>query len=319
MWAVRIKPEGSGALWTNGAPRVDIFFVISGFVMVVSSRRLVAQPGGGLTFMRDRIVRIVPLYWLLTTLKLVLVFAFAGLALRSSLDIDYVLRSYLFLPMVDSAGHFRPLLPVGWTLTYEFLFYVLFAVALALRVDALRILIPAFAVFAALALLRTESWPAWTILFSTSVIEFLFGVVLARWVLQGWSLPPAVAASAIIAGFALILIVPEGSENLRTLSWGIPALAVVAGAVSLETRLAAVLPKWLLTLGDASYSIYLVHGFVLPAVGVAVIALHWTTTAAPHFHRCGVLRGWLVGGLARVRPCRTADAAMDEAAGRDEN
>jgi exopolysaccharide production protein ExoZ len=106
-----------------------------------------------------------------------------------------------------------------------------------LRVEVLRILVPAFAVFVVLALLRTESWPAWTILFSTSVVEFLFGVALAKWILHGRSLPPVVAAGAMIAGFALIVTVPEGSENLRTLSWGIPALAIVAGAVSLETRL----------------------------------------------------------------------------------
>ena len=66
LWAVRIT-QSSGGYWTNGAAGVDIFFVISGFVMVVSSRKLVGQPGAALTFMRHRIVRIVPLYWLLTT------------------------------------------------------------------------------------------------------------------------------------------------------------------------------------------------------------------------------------------------------------
>jgi peptidoglycan/LPS O-acetylase OafA/YrhL len=252
-----------------------------------------------MTFMRHRIVRIVPLYWLLTTFKLVLVLLFSGLALRSSLDLDFVVKSYLFLPLVDSAGHFRPLLPVGWTLTYEFLFYVLFALALGLRVDVLQVLVPAFALIVVLALLRTETWPAWTILFSTIIVEFLFGVMLARLTLQGWSLSPALAASATLFGAALILFVPEGSENLRTLSWGVPALAIVAGAVSLEPRIAGALPQWLLTLGDASYSIYLAHGFALPAVGVGIMALHWTGGTAQAFTvvAClvvGSIAGWLV-------------------------
>lgn len=243
-----------------------------------------------------------PLYWLLTTLKLALVFFFADLALRSNLDLDFIVRSYLFFPVVDSAGHFRPLLPVGWTLTYEFLFYVLFAVALGLRVDVLRVLVPAFAVFVILALLRTESWPAWTILFNTIVVEFLFGVALAKMTLRGWLLPPALAACAMIVGFALILIVPEGPESLRTLVWGLPALAVVAGAVSLETRMAGALPQWLLALGDASYSIYLAHGFVVPVVGLGIMALHWTTGTAQAFTvaAClvaGSLAGWLVFAL----------------------
>ncbi len=299
MWEVRIKHGAPAPMWTNGAAGVDIFFVISGFVMVVSSRRLLSQPRAWMTFMRHRIVRIAPLYWLLTTLKLALVLFFADLALRSNLDPDYVLRSYLFLPVVDSAGHFRPLLPVGWTLTYEFVFYLLFALALGLRVDVLRVIIPAFALFVGLALLRTEDWPPWTILFSTIVVEFLFGVALAKATLRGWALPPVVAAIAVLAGFALILIIPEGPENLRTLAWGVPALAIVAGAVSLETRIARALPRWLLALGDASYSIYLVHGFVLPAVGVGIIALHWTAPSAQVFTvvAClvvGSLAGWLV-------------------------
>ncbi len=296
MWALRVQP---GSAWVNGAAGVDIFFVISGFVMVVSSRRLAGEPHGWLTFMRYRVVRIVPLYWLLTTLKLALVFFFAGLALRSSIDIDSVLRSYLFLPVVDSAGHFRPLLPVGWTLTYEFVFYLLFALALALRVDVLRVLVPAFAVIGALALLRGGDWPEWTILFSTIVFEFLFGVVLAKLTVRGWSLQPVLATGVMVAGVALILAVPAGPENLRVVTWGIPALAIVAGAVSLESRIAALVPAWLRALGDASYSIYLAHGFVLPILGVGIARLHWSGSfaQAATVVACliaGALAGWLV-------------------------
>jgi len=280
MWELRITRGAAGPSWTNGAAGVDIFFVISGFVMVVSSQRLPARARAGLIFFRHRIVRIVPLYWLLTTLKLALVFFFADLALRSTLDVDYVARSYLFLPLVDSAGHFRPLLPIGWTLTYEFLFYLLFALALGLRVDALRVLIPAFAVIVVLALVRSDGWPAWTILFSTIVLEFLFGVTLGKATLRGRAMPPSLASGALLVGFALILVIPEGHENVRVLAWGLPAFAIVAGAVALEKRIAAILPRWLLALGDASYSIYLVHGFVLPAVGLGIVALHWETTAA---------------------------------------
>jgi peptidoglycan/LPS O-acetylase OafA/YrhL len=63
---------------------------------------------------------------------------------------------------------------------------------------------------------------------------------------------------------------PEGSENLRVLIWGVPAFAVVAGAVSLEPLVAPALPRWLLALGDASYSLYLSHGFVLPALMLVI-------------------------------------------------
>jgi len=155
---------------------------------------------------------------------------------------------------------------VGWTLTYEFLFYLLFAAALALRIDVLRIIVPGLGVIAAVALFRTASWPDWTILFSTIVLEFVFGVVLAQWTMRGFRLAPAIATAFVLGGFVAILTMPMGSENLRVLTWGIPAFAIVAGAVSLEPVVAAALPHWMLALGDASYSIYLSHGFVLPTL-----------------------------------------------------
>ncbi len=115
-----------------------------------------------------------------------------------------------------------------------------------------------------MALIRVETWPAWTILFNTIVVEFVFGVLLAKWTLQGYRPSPAIAGGLVVVGFALILTLPIVSENIRVLTWGIPAFAIVAGAVSLEPVVAPRLPRWLLALGDVSYSIYLGHGFVSP-------------------------------------------------------
>jgi exopolysaccharide production protein ExoZ len=274
-WGERVDPGAPGVNWENGAAGVDIFFIISGFVMVISSRRLVDQADEWRIFLRHRIVRIVPLYWLLTTAKIVAVMVLGGVVLRTSLDFKSVAGSYLFLPVTDSAGHFRPVLPVGWTLTYEFLFYLFFAAALAIRVDVLCIVIPGLGLVAIAALIRTETWPAWTILFDTIVVEFVFGVALAKWTLQGFRLPPAIAGILVLVGFVSILIAPMVSENTRVLTWGIPAFAIVAGAVSLEPFVAAALQRWLLTLGDASYSIYLSHGFVLPALGLLFGRFAW--------------------------------------------
>ena len=274
-WGERVDPAAPGVNWDNGAAGVDIFFIISGFVMVISSRRLVDQAGAWLIFLRHRVVRIVPLYWLLTTAKIVAVLVLGGVVLRTSLDFKSVAGSYLFLPVTDSAGHFRPVLPVGWTLTYEFLFYLLFAAALAMRVDVLSVVVPGLGLIAIAALARTEAWPAWTILFDTIVVDFVFGVMLAKWTLRGFRLPPAIAGILVLLGFVSILIAPMVSENTRVVTWGIPAFAIVAGAVSLEAFVAPGLPRWLLTLGDASYSIYLSHGFVLPALGLLFSRLAW--------------------------------------------
>jgi len=267
-WGERVDPAAPGVSWDNGAAGVDIFFVISGFVMVISSPRLVDRPSAWVIFLQHRVVRIVPLYWLLTTFKILAVLVLGGVVLRTTLDFNFVAGSYLFLPVIDSAGHFRPVLPIGWTLTYEFLFYLCFAAALAMRVDVLRVIVPGLGLTALLALVRAKTWPAWTILFDTIVVEFVFGVALAKWTLQGFRLPTAIAGGLVLGGFALILIVPMVSENTRVLTWGIPAFAIAAGAVSLEQYVAPALPRWVPTLGDASYSIYLSHGFVLPTFGL---------------------------------------------------
>jgi peptidoglycan/LPS O-acetylase OafA/YrhL len=111
-WGERVDPAAPGVNWDNGAAGVDIFFIISGFVMVISSRRRVDQAGAWLIFLRHRVVRIVPLYWLLTTVKVLAVVALGGVVLRTGLDFNFVAGSYLFLPVTDSAGHFRPVLPV---------------------------------------------------------------------------------------------------------------------------------------------------------------------------------------------------------------
>jgi len=265
VWGDRVNSTAPGVGWTNGAAGVDIFFVISGFVMVVASRRL-AGASGALVFLRNRVTRIVPLYWLLTTVKVAAVALLSGMVLRTSLDPNFVVGSYLFLPVVDSASHFRPVLPVGWTLTYEFLFYLFFAAALAARVDVLRVIIPGLGLFAAAALVKGETWPAWAILFNTIVLEFIFGVLLAKWTLRGLRFRPAIALGLVVIGFGAILGMPMVSENARVLTWGIPASAIVAGAISLEAVIGQTLPRWLLRSGDASYSIYLSHGFVLPTL-----------------------------------------------------
>jgi exopolysaccharide production protein ExoZ len=280
MWGQRVDPGAPGIGWSNGAAGVDIFFVISGFVMAVSSRELFRQEGGWFTFLRHRVLRIVPLYWLLTTLKFAAVLGGSAWALRSETDFSYVAASYLFLPVVDHAGHFRPLLPVGWTLTFEFLFYMIFAIAIALRVDALRMLATILTCIAAVALLRSETWPAWTLLFDAIVLEFLLGVALANALSTGWRLPPQIAACALTGGFAVLLLFEPPDPNLRFIVWGLPALAIVAGAVSLERELSPSIPKTMLRLGDASYSLYLSHGFVLPIIGVVVGLSGWSGVTA---------------------------------------
>jgi len=113
----------SGQLFFNGGfIGVDIFFVISGFVMVISPRFLVTSEDGWKIFLKKRILRIVPLYWAATTFKLVVILFISSLVLHAKLDWLVIFKSYFFLPSHNLDGEIKPFLGVGWTLVFEMFF-----------------------------------------------------------------------------------------------------------------------------------------------------------------------------------------------------
>ncbi|MDE3103897.1 MAG: acyltransferase [Acidobacteriota bacterium] len=262
IWSKHASRGLNSLSWVRGAAGVDVFFVISGFVMLVSwTGKQSARPA--LEFLERRLVRIVPLYWAMTTVALLVLLGLAGsngTADHPRLTPLYVTASYLFIPVRDSLGENSPVLPVGWTLCYEMFFYALFALALALRKDVVRVLAPIMVTLALLSVLRHPWWPAITLLASPLLLEFLAGVLLGQAIVQGRRLAPGLAWALLAAGSLAVLVLPAyGPPMLRLLGWGLPAIALVSGAVMLEPQLAPRIPRWAILLGDSSYSLYLVH------------------------------------------------------------
>jgi peptidoglycan/LPS O-acetylase OafA/YrhL len=238
--------------WINGASGVDVFFVISGFVMAISSRSLLSHPHGAQIFITKRLERIVPLYWLATSLKVALVFLVPAMAVKGGYSLSQILASYMFLPI-------HPVLVVGWTLNYEMLFYALFAICIAMNWKLIPTLPLALGLIVALPLLG----------YAPIALEFIGGIMLAEMKPFG----SKVSFALLIAGTAAILLPPNADgSNLRVLLWGIPAMMIVSGIVWIEGKWRV--PSWLFTLGDASYSIYLFHAFVLPPMAVVLSRLH---------------------------------------------
>ena len=306
------------AAWPNGAAGVDLFFVISGVVMIVASARLATRPDGWRVFLQRRVERVAPLYWLATTAKLVLVLAAPVLARHARPDWNNVVCSYLFLPAANAGGEIRPVLPVGWTLSFEMLFYLVFAAGLAvrpaggLRSVVLRVVLPALCALSLLGLARTPEWPAVSVLADPLVLEFGAGAVLGLWLLRAPA--PAPARRAVTAAWLLLaaaatlalLALPAGTPWWRALDWGGPAALLVAALLAVERSGRLRLPGWLLRLGDASYAIYLVHGFVLAALGALHPPAAWVLMAAAlgvssgaglAVHRCveRPIAAWLAG------------------------
>ncbi len=261
----------------QGFHGVRLFFVISGFVMILSSQQLETQAKGWLIFAIRRILRIVPLYWLILTIKVVVLLGTSGLALHSRFDLPVVLKSFLFIPALNPDGEIKPLHGVGWTLNFEMFFYLLFTLALLLRIPVVRSLAVVLLACAALSPLRTADWPVPLQFYcDPMVLDFLAGMVIARWVQHGLTLPHAVSWGLIIAGLlGLFLPISTGEQPTLGLSMLMTLFSAmtIIGAIALEPAVRTRLPRWAVFMGAASYSLYLVHPLIAPAAPVILMKL----------------------------------------------
>lgn len=267
--SLRIGAAGPDEYWSGGSAGVDIFFVISGFVMTLSAAQLPSgkqsRLGAAWVFLQRRLLRIVPLYWFYTLLKAALVVALPELALRSSLDFGHLAASLLFIPATSPWGMTQPVLPVGWTLNNEMLFYLLFAAAIAWGLPRIGFCLLAFG----LIFLGRHFFPeavALAFYAQTLVFEFVLGMGIAHLWLNYPAVHPAAGLLATLAGAAWMFGIQWSESADRLFSWGIGAALMVLGAVWLEPWTARLPLAWPLSfLGDTSYSLYLSHTFVVPA------------------------------------------------------
>lgn len=237
---------------------VDIFFVISGFIMYVAARH--ESPG---EFLKKRFIRVAPLYWA-ATLSLLVIQTKLNLSSVTPELWAHVLRSIAFVPHFSpyAPEQIWPYLKPGWTLNYEMFFYFIFFIALVIR---RQIIIVVSAVLLLLTTLGTavhfECAIALTYT-SPIMLEFLFGIWIALFHIRKGGLPKWYIWLLPIGLYGLILS-PFSDENL--LGRIIFSTMIVAGAVSIGART----PRSTLgkLLGDASYSIYLTHSFL--SIGIA--------------------------------------------------
>ena len=228
-----------------GAAGVDLFFVISGFIMATcTGARLPGQ------FLADRAWRIYPL-WLI---------AVAPWIVMNPESFLVIVRSITLWPVYGNQ-FLNPALGVGWTLSFELLFYAGFALALATRAT-----VPLIIFCMCLILGLTTNHVLFWYLGSPLALEFLLGVAVAR--IPRLPLAGVAALALGIVGFAML---PAGYYDqafgygamLRVFAWGIPSAMLLYGAWSLEKYFADRTFDIPVLVGGASYSIYLFHQLVL--------------------------------------------------------
>lgn len=241
-----------------GAAGVDVFFVLSGLIIAMTTDPV----RGCWHFCRRRLVRVVPLYWSLT-----LGIALIGLAAPSLLNStvvtpETVLKSLLFIPYERPNGAMQPLLFLGWTLNYEMFFYAIYAFCLLLgqKSPLAPLLIVTLLVVA--GRIFTSDNVLWNFYTNPILIEFALGVgiylVYSRnpeW-FAGRSAALGVAAAA---SFILLRTTPGVPWLIAS---GLPAVLLVSAFVGVVPGPS----RWLALLvlfGDASYSLYLSHPYVI--------------------------------------------------------
>jgi exopolysaccharide production protein ExoZ len=262
-----------------GAAGVDVFFVVSGLIMWLVTG---AEPVRPATFLAQRIIRIVPLYWAVTLGKAALGVVAPGFGEHAHVTLSHLVLSLLFIPHVSPAdGQILPVLTPGWTLNYEMFFYLLFAASLWLPAKARLAALSACLVGLVVAgRLLNPTGPMLSAYTNPLLLEFMLGLWIGA--LATWKVPiPAWAAvvsmAAGLVGFLAAAI--SGQSAPRVLVWGAPAALLVAGALFVEIRKGAPRARALTALGDSSYSIYLIHGFFV--IAVARFVKHRMALSAP--------------------------------------
>ena len=243
-----------------GASGVDLFFVISGFIMVYTSETMFGVNGASRGFLGRRLLRIVPLYWAMTTAILIMLFKLRGQLPDSSL----ILGSYLFIPVVHNGWQSEPILGVGWTLNHEMFFYACFAVAIMLprRLAVLALSVALFAFTNAGSYFGFMMHAPLSVWAASFVCEFCFGMWIAAAYREGVRIPVVASVAVSAVGLALMIYTHIEAFTVisRVMGWGGGAALVVAGIVLADTtRKVPRVFRPLIILGEASFALYLIH------------------------------------------------------------
>lgn len=289
-----------------GNAGVDFFFVLSGFLITHIHLNDIGHPEKLGTYVKKRLVRVFPIYWVVTLVILPVFFLFPRLGQGDETTAFVIFSSFLLTPMERGS----PILVAGWTLTHELLFYAIFGALIAFKGLWVKVIVAswALAVIAALSFSFTQIYAvafpefnAWMrILFWPQNFEFIIGAGAAWLVIRRPSLAPTRGVALFILPMGLLLFMSSGfmqgilhniQAGQHVLYFGVLSFVIVlasvvidkSGGLSSGVRQSGAY-RLQEHLGDASYSIYLVHGPALSVAYKVAGVMGW-------FH---LLPGWLV-------------------------
>lgn len=236
-----------------GASGVDIFFIISGFIMILIQVKKNRSP---LSFLKDRVIRIVPLYWFLTLFYFSILFFLPSIFNQKTYNFSELFFSLFFMAEFFSK---QPMLYVGWSLEYEMFFYLIFGLSLFFKKIKISIFISILFLFFAVCLG-----------FNNIVFEFIFGMIFAYfWIKKPFKINEYISYMLIAVGF-ISLVIFCNDKSLRLLTWGLSSLLIFIGFLNIKP----INNKLMISLGNASYAIYLVQVFSIPLIYKIILKLN---------------------------------------------
>ncbi|NNE56644.1 MAG: acyltransferase [Hellea sp.] len=269
------RSEAIGHFWERGFAGVDMFFVISGFIMVYVTGEMKPSLASAWQFFKARITRIYPLWWVYALLMMGYFFvtyqqpAAPDVATGKGV-LPHVLKSLFLIPQEA-----EPVLGLGWTLIHEMQFYILFALGLLLPRKLLPfwLLLWAAIITGAATLgaqpMHANNYPQ--LFISPLNFEFILGAFAGLWLTRDNGRASGlflwVGAGLFVAAMMIHLPGKASVFNWqRVAAYGVPSAMMILGAVWLERQGRLSVPKFLTRLGDWSYSLYLAHFLVLLAL-----------------------------------------------------
>jgi exopolysaccharide production protein ExoZ len=267
-----------------GFAGVDIFFVISGLVMTITTYRHLGDKKYAIHFIQKRATRIYSNYWIILIIKLLFIWAGLNNGLREGISI---VGSITLFPGDQS----NLIIAVAWTLMLELFFYFIFSLAilfpkkyfsLFLSLWAAIILSPILFIFE-----RTNSMPfLLNFYFSPFFLEFIAGCFIGILINKRLIIFPSLFLLTGSVLFILTAIITKDTPLVshadtlkRVVFYGGSASLILYGAVALEVSEKFVFPKWMALFGNASYTIYLIHGVILQAIFFAIFVPYFSDTS----------------------------------------
>jgi exopolysaccharide production protein ExoZ len=288
--AFRENPNLAGIPWPSrfaglsgfGGVGVDIFFIISGFIMVYVGVPYFRREKGIGDFLTRRVLRIYPIYWLVTFLLIgfatmkTLLGVMSGQTFAESLDFDLqwyrLLGAFTLFPTYNELGNLQPIVGVGWTLSFEVFFYFVFVLAILIGFRWGVFFVAAVFAFLVFALPIGDS-ALGAFLTEPILLEFPVGMLIGYAVVLGLRPPKWLLLACItlgLAGYAADIIF-NFDYSYRYLFRGIPSALLVFGLIFWEINFGFKVPPLFVKLGDASYSVYLIHTIVLGYLIIPVV------------------------------------------------